>query len=258
MVTMVCTACGHGKAVRQGCKQKWCPVCVRAIAAKRAAKYQLACSLMQWPMHVTLTEPNRDRMSLDSIKKLNNAFTKLRHQRLWTERVKGGIAGTEVTHTGNGYHIHKHAAIDCEWLAWKTPKWYRTDSSRVKREKFKSASQELGIGWAKCLGIQTYDLAWSGVIYKVRRCSPEHIAHEILKYAVKGSDLVECEGQVGDLIRAMKFTRLTTSFGSMFGKVRVEDGTTREPCSCEKCQQIGSFVPQAVADSMMRRSHVRR
>ena len=216
-ITLICQGCGTAKRIWAGCKQKWCPVCVRKIAAQRAAKFQKAVEAMEWPLFITLTIPNTADLDIGGLRHLRRSFGKLRHMKLWSQRVRGGVAGIEITNQGHGWHPHLHAVIDCRWLAWKTPRPQPGEGKKAVREKCKAASDELGLAWARCCCIKALDPDWCGVIYKVKRCKKDEIGKEVLKYSVKGTDLIESEQNPADLIRAMQATRLVTSFGTLFG-----------------------------------------
>ena len=208
---------------------------------------------MQWPLFITLTIPNTHDLDVGGLRHLRRAFGKLRHTKLWYRRVRGGVAGIEITNQGNGWHPHLHAVIDCKWLAWKTPPPQRGEGKKSLKEKYKAASDELGLAWARACGIKSLDPDWCGVIFKVKRCNTNEIGREVLKYSVKGSDLINCPENPADLIRAMQATRLVTSFGSLFGKNRLQSEEKHKPCTCGKCGE-STWMPEQTVDTIMRSS----
>lgn len=210
-LTLRCEVCETNVEVKQRCKRKWCPCCVRALAAQRSAELQFIVERMQWPLFVTLTMRNVEDLSSGGVRHLRRAFGKLRHRRFWKDRVKGGIANVEVTNIGNGWHPHLHCVIDCRWLAVETPEPRARDSAEEKRAAFKSAAAELERHWAKCLKQETASV-------KVKRAFRDTITKEVVKYSVKSSDLIECQGSVGAVIRALEGTRLMTTFGKCHGQ----------------------------------------
>jgi len=132
----------------------------------------------------------------------------------------------EVTNTGNGWHPHVHALIDCEWLAVKTPKPRPRESATSIAAKCKAAAAEFCTVWAKCLRTPV------NPSIKVKRCDYD-AAKEVLKYAVKPADLINCPDPIGHVIRMMDATRLITTFGTLFGlKVPDDDEPTKLPCTC--------------------------
>lgn len=248
---LVCTDCGVIHQVERRCRKKWCPVCARAIAAARCAKYEAGVRQMKWPLHVTLTVQNAEDLSTDFVRELRTDFGKLRRRVIWDRQVAGGVAGMEVTNRGKGWHPHIHALIDCEWLAVKTPK-PKPGMSRDKIKRLcKAAQREMAGKWAEVVGQD------SAVIW-IRRVpvsdDPEVLAgeiREVLKYSAKGSDLVKCAEEVAPLIRLLDSTRLTTSFGTLYGKLK--DATPpKNPMPCDGCGHTGTMIPQDMIDRMIR------
>lgn len=238
---LVCVGCGEVHDCERRCSKKWCPMCVRKLATKRAEKFRAAVAAMKWPLFVTLTMKNVDDLSFDAVRKLRRAFGKLRQRKLWKERVLGGAASIEVTNIGNGWHPHLHAILDCEWLAWKTPKPKQSDSRDRKLKLCQKAAQELERVWSKCLNQTNSSI-------KVKRTNGADVVQEVLKYSVKGTDLVESPEPVAPIIRCLEATRLVTTFGSLFGKRLLKaESDERPPLMC-KCGASGMFLPQEVID----------
>lgn len=239
---LTCLNCGGRHEVKTRCKRKWCPVCVRAIAAKRSAKVLKATAHFEWPLFITLTEKNVDDLEPTHIRHLRRSFGKLRHRKIWKDTVKGGVASIEVTNIGNGWHPHMHALVDCEWLAVKTPKpsWRWTKTR--KRQAYEDASNEFAKVWAHCLGHER-------AFIRAKRASLGSISKEIAKYSVKGSDLVACQDAIGPLIRAIDSTRLVTTFGSVFG-MKIEE--EKHPLQCEGCGPNAAWMPSDMVGGIVR------
>jgi Replication protein len=234
-IKLHCANCGGTKEVEKGCRQKWCPVCVRRIAAKRSARYAAAVAMMEWPLFITLTVPHTEESYLDQLRRLKRAFGKLRHTKLWKTRTVGGVAGVEINSRSGEFHPHLHAVIDCRWLAWYVRPPQRGDSKAEITRKCRAASEELGLTWAKCLKIKSIDPEWCGVIFKVKRCAKETITSEILKYSIKGTELASYAKPIGPVIKALQVTRLVTSFGTLFAGKRFAIETEKPPRPCECC-----------------------
>jgi hypothetical protein len=222
-------------------------MCVRKLATKRAEKFRAAVAAMKWPLFLTLTMRNVDDLSQDAVRKLRRAFGKLRNRKLWKAHVRGGAASIEVTNIGNGWHPHLHAILDCEWLAWRTPKPKATDSRARKVRLCELAARELEKVWSRCLG-QTMSSV------KVKRTNGADVVQEVMKYSVKGSDLVESPDPVAPVIRCLEATRLVTTFGTLFGKrlIKAEE-SERPPLMC-KCGASGMFLPAEVVERMAKLS----
>lgn len=246
-LTLVCSNCGHHHHVETKCKQKWCPVCVRAIATKRSMKFALAASQMQWPMHLTLTVQNVVDDS-DFVRRLRRSFGKLRHRKIWKQNVRGGVAGIEVTNKGRGWHPHIHALIDCKWLAIKTPPPQRGESAYNVKTKLRKAKREFTDLW-KSIIKEKHGVCW------IRRINNgEDCAREVLKYAIKGSELAKAEGNIGPLIRQLRACRLTTSFGSMFGKALILDQEQKPPLTCDGCHQPTEWIPEFLLGKLLEKN----
>lgn len=236
---LTCTSCGEVHDCERRCSKKWCPMCVRKLATKRAEKFRAAVAAMKWPLFVTLTMRNVEDLSFDAVRKLRRAFGKLRQRKLWKAHVLGGAASIEVTNIGNGWHPHLHAILDCEWLAWRTPKPKAGDSRAQKLKLCGRAAQELERVWSRCLGQPTSSI-------KVKRTNGDDVVQEVLKYSVKGSDLVDSVDPVAPIIRCLEATRLVTTFGSLFGKRRIQSEEKERPPLMCKCGASGCFLPDEV------------
>lgn len=229
-----CSECMGTHDVEERCKMKWCPVCVRQIAARRAKKYRSLVAAMQWPLFITLTMGNVPDLSFDAVRHLRRAFGRLRAKKIWKQTVKGGVASIEVTNTGNGFHPHLHAVLDCRWLAIKTREPRRGDSRETIKALCQAAAEELQKAWTKCLRQQ------KPASIKVKRAS-EGVEDEVLKYAVKGAELVECEGEIGPLIDCLTATRLVTSFGNVYAVDVPEE--PKVPMACKHCGKSAKWLP---------------
>jgi hypothetical protein len=153
---------------------------------------------------------NVDDLTPEAIRKLRQAFGKMRNHKWWKKIVKGGVASIEVTNIGNGWHPHLHAVLDCRFLSKGVteppPSWSREE----KAARYKEAAASVERVWAKLLKQPTAAI-------KIKRASGTTILKEVVKYSVKGSDLPKLQGKIGTVIHAMEHTRLLTTFGSVFG-----------------------------------------
>lgn len=234
---LVCTNCGTFTEVRTHCMKRWCPACARRISAKRVGRYVRAAATMQWPLHVTLTVKNTQDISLETFRRLQAAFKKLRRQHIF-RRVVGGVASIELTNRGRGWHPHIHLLLDCEWLADRAPTIKPFDSRERRAAKCKAAADELGRTWARLVGQRTASV-------KTRRCAGMVAVTEVLKYAVKPESLIECEDNPGDAIRAMQKARLFVAFGNCYGRTKEFDAAMEKPeCTCGGCEQAGTTIPE--------------
>lgn len=249
-VPLRCMCCGAAKLAHSKCKRKWCPSCQRILAARRAARLRVGMVLMKWPLFVTLTSPNAPYDKPERVRDMRRAFGKLRHRRIWKETVAGGVAAMEVTDKGNGWHFHIHALIDCRWLSVTVPEPRPRESAFAKEVKCKAAKRELDALWAKCCGVPVAH-TW------IKRCAGQDVASEIVKYSVKGSDLLKSTQPIGPLIRAIDGTRLTTTFGSLFGIAKELDDESRSSTPCEVCGE-SEWLPDDIARIVTARTEDQR
>jgi len=232
-VILCCLCCGSSKQVDTICKRKWCPSCQRLIAARRSSKFRNAVAAMEWPLFVTFTV--RNSHDPESVKTVKKAFSKLRNRKFWKQCVRGGVSGLEVTNIGNGWHPHIHTVIDCKWLSLNVPAPTQWDSKSVVKAKCEAAHDELSAVWADCVG-DTMANVW------VKRAHGSSIVQEVLKYSIKGSDLLDSKEPVAPLIRVLIETRLVSSFGSLFGADLGQD-EKHTPQPCDQCNEIGGWLP---------------
>jgi hypothetical protein len=235
---IICSGCHARREVKVRCRATWCPSCQPGISAERKAELQPFIDRMQWPLFVTLTCVNTP--TAEGVRKVVKAFGKLRKRKLWTGRVVGGVACYELTNKGNGFHPHVHMVVDCEWLAYKTrAPWRGCPRERVK-ELCREAQIELSQVWAACLR-----QAGNAIVH-VSRATKATILNEVSKYCVKGTDLLECEGSAGDLIRAIKATRMMTTWGKLY-KRKPKDKKEARPCPV--CGEVHGVLPEKLLAS---------
>jgi hypothetical protein len=172
------------------------------------------------------------------IRHLRKAITTFKRQKLIASTVAGGIIGIEVTNTGHGWHPHAHLLIDCRWLAIHTPCPRPRQTTEEKRALLRRAHNELSREWAAHLK-QPEAVVW------VERAWGKGIM-ETVKYLVKPSDLIECKGRIGPLLREMHRQKAITGFGSCYGHGAEYDrqlAAIKPPCTCDKCGAEGSMMP---------------
>jgi hypothetical protein len=102
----------------------------------------------------------------------------------------GGFYSLEITNEGRGWHIHIHALVNARWI--DAPK--------------------LALEWDNVTN-------GMGRIVKVQDCRQQDYLLEVLKYAVKGSQLAKWSApDVATFIRAMTGVRAFGVFGSLYAK----------------------------------------
>lgn len=253
--SLTCTCCGERWDVSKRCNRKWCPVCVRALATRRALRYTKICEKMQWPIFVTLTVKNFTGVETDFVRFLLAAFKKLRRLRWFKRKVKGGIVTCEVTNSGNGWHVHLHLLLDCHWLSVNTQPPRFGCSAAEKKSTIQKNLRELNEQWELCTRRPS--------TWKVKRAGSKDgnhgksIAHEILKYAVKGSDLIDCEEPIAPVLRMLDASRLMAAFGNCYGHV-TECDVPKIPTACGGCGRSGQWITQGAVEAMVRQGRKKR
>lgn len=242
-VPLTCTGCGNNRIGRTRCDQRWCPVCQRALATRTSLRYAQIAEECDWPLMLTLTHKHSCMQTLTP-KELRRAFTKLRRLRWWKSRVRGGVAAFELTDTGNGWHTHIHALIDCRWLAVTEG----APRPRAPKEeilaKAKRSAREVAEQWSLCCGRA------GGVHVRRVKGGPAGMSEavrEVLKYAVKGTDLAEIPTPVTPVIRSMVGSRLVVSWGSFYRHPsckRTKPAPAMCKCGCSDWM-LEQFVPRA-------------
>lgn len=217
------TCCNDAVLGHTRCKNKWCPTCCRGIAAERSARLEQVVATFQWPLFATFTMKNVDDLSGGAVRELWRSFGRFRRMKAFG-LVKAGISSCEVTNIGNGWHPHLHCVLDAEWLGPQRTRPARWESEKAKREAAKLAKLALEHAWAKALRQPL------GVCH-AKRTNGKDVIREVVKYSVKGQDLIKCTEKLGPLIDAITRCRLVRPFGAAHGfKYRESD---RQPRACE-------------------------
>ncbi len=207
---LVCLDCGFVHITETRCKNKWCPSCQRGLAEAKASRLRFAVSRMKWPIFLTLTQGNTMTIEGEDVREFRRAFGRLRQMKFWKVKVRGGVASMEVTNIGNGWHLHLHAVIDCDWLSILSEPPRKWHTAKEKAWKILVAKSELQEAWRQALKAG-YD-----PVCHVKRAEG-NICQEVLKYVVKGDALVEMSDDISPLIDAISSTRLVTTFGTCYG-----------------------------------------
>lgn len=245
-ISLTCTCCGRERLASSRCDNKWCPSCQHALAMRTVERMRSCVTSMKWPTLVTLTVKNYGDFSIDFMRATRKAFGKLRRLRWWKKCVRGGIAAFEVTNKGKGWHPHVHALIDCRWLSVTVPA-PMNQGEVFKRGK--EACKEVQQQWELCTGRPARNIQVRRV-YKRDNGDPAQAVREVMKYSVKGTDLVKMKAKVGPLIRMISATRLVTTFGCAYGKAGKRCKLSL-PC---ECGEFASMVPTEIVDAWARKS----
>lgn len=241
LISLPCVCCNETLTVERGCKRRWCPVCAPRVSAARIMRVESIAERFQWPLAVTLTRQNQEG-HLEALAAFKDAFTKFRRTRFWSDNVKGGVVGYEVTLRGRGFHPHLHALVDCEWLAVATPKPGRRCTKDHLARLCERAQDELSEVWG------AYVQGSKAMVY-VNRAYGNSLL-ETLKYSVKPADLLSKATRAGDLIDMIDAGRTMSTFGHAHATSKEFVGRdlpeeVLRPCG--KCGAFKSLLPADIA-----------
>lgn len=243
--SLTCVNCGDRHPIETRCNRRWCPVCARKLAARRVSQYDRRLQRLQWPLWLTLTIKNQDDAAV--VDQLKAAWKKFRRKKIFTTHTVGGLWALEVTERGNGWHPHIHAMIDCKWLAADVPAPHPLDTANIVGQKIDAAKAELSAEWGESCG-QPFAIALA-----VRK-SAAAASRELLKYAVKGSDLLDSLLPIEPIIRQIDSGRTISTFGTLReGRLPPEPDDDRPAVACSQCGAEKSYVPTEIIDFIIRR-----
>lgn len=221
-ITLRCLCCDAAREVKTRCDQKWCPYCARAIAARTADRYARIAAACASPLLATFTTTHSTDDGPELIRHVRRSHTKLRRLRWWRKCVAGGVVAYEVARADataavsgdHGWHPHAHCILDARWLSVTALPPRRGATRDQVKARGRSSCIEVAEQWSLALGRR-------GSVH-VRRIYPgedgtiDGAIHEVLKYSVKGSDLLATSEPVGPLIDVLARTRLVASWGSFY------------------------------------------
>lgn len=226
-LTLRCLGCHSPREVFTRCDLKWCPSCQPALAARTADRYRRLAAGMKWPLVVTFNVVHSKDDPPGLLREVRRAHTKLRRQRWFKNRVRGGFVAYEVSRLtkaerktkalreDNGWHPHAHCLFDCEWLAVTEGKPRLGAAAQEWKRKGRLACAEVAEIWSDVVGRKgsvNVRRAWvdsSGGI--------DAAVTEIVKYAVKGVELADLNHRIAPLIFELDRSRQIAAFGSMYG-----------------------------------------
>jgi hypothetical protein len=249
---LTCTNCGGVHETVTRCKKRWCPVCARIVSARRLDKYQAVIEQMRSPIFVTLTmQHSADTSSPEDVRKLRRAIGKLRKRKWFAEKVAGGICSIEVTCGANGWHPHAHMLLESRWFSVTTPAPDRSYTRSEIKEMCAASSREVQWQWESCLG------GVGGV--KISRARPQ-VAREVLKYAVKPTELADSQFPLAPLLRVLAVSRLISTWGTVrkaYAHMRSLEQEKNFSLQCP-CGVEPSWIPSEILRSMSKEDREKR
>lgn len=238
-----CVDCKRGRKINARCKWKCCPVCQHAVTAASAARFTKIASLSQWPLMVTLTAAHTVDDGVSTFREMRKALVRLRAQRWWKQRVKGGVACWEVSRLNKrdrkrlklgkdqGWHFHCHMLLDCKWLYVTTSPPGQFISTQARNARILAINAEVIAQWELALGGRKGGLDVRRV-WRANGGGIEGAVHEIVKYAMTGAQLAESEWDIEPVLWALEKARMIQGFGTFYRHPDIKR-ETRAPSMCE-------------------------
>ena len=133
-ITICCTGCGDERRVPVYCGDRFCTICSVGRRSRVRKRLEFLISSVKLKegegfKHLSLGIKNQPDLP-SMLKKLSQAFRKLRSRPLWKSRVRAGAMVIEVTGGPENWHAHLHIVLVSAFLPWK----------------------ELHAAWLKCSG----------------------------------------------------------------------------------------------------------
>ena len=219
-----CKHCGQVEKFKYRCNIKWCPRCQWRVVQMRQKLIGLWASKILQPKHLVLTQKNFPILTRRKIRR-HSAALRLMRRRDSLKKMRGGCTSVEITNEGNGWHLHSHWLIDCDWL--------------VMPEVAKDWAQIVGQEFAVC---------------KVMDCRGKEYVQEVSKYVCEGSELAKWPAEkLNEFVRAIRGLRFFFAFGSLFAlgpAIRAElEAQSKPPPECD-CGE-SAFVYRSETDEVL-------
>lgn len=186
------------------CRDRLCPTCSAHRSRELRRRTELALARADSVRFVTLTLKHSEAPLAESIRRIRDAFSKLRRGGFWKQRVTGGLYGLEVklNPTTHQWHVHLHCLVDGQYIDQRA----------------------LSHCWENATG--------DSPIVDVRSVhSRKQAVKYIASYVTKGSDIAGwVQPKIREFADAMKGQRLLQTFGSLHGIPLDVAEAEDEPC----------------------------
>lgn len=181
-----CKDCWAHSRIYLSCHLRLCPKCARRLARSFITRHWSALQLMKEPKLLTLTFRSTKKLTRELITWCLKCFSKLRHRKLWTDNVRGGLAGLELTWGPPGWHPHLHVLLDSRYI----PRPLLIDA------------------WKHITGG-----AWH---IDIRKIDSEAGVLEVAKYVAKGYTFYKQPHLLAQYLAATSKRRFLSAFGSLY------------------------------------------
>lgn len=212
----ICTGCGRPSYHPRSCRHRLCAFCGPERSRARARTARVVVRRMSQPKLLTLTM--RRAKNLDTgLSDVRAAFSRWRRLKAIKTRLQGGIYAIEAKPKVDGWHVHIHAIIDCDFIPKQTI--YRT--------------------WAKAVRQPTASI-------DISRVNADQAANEVAKYTAKGADVKRwTPEQLSEWVVATRNVRLFQTFG-IWHSVALSallDDPPPPPRPCPHCAKVDRMIP---------------
>lgn len=113
---LVCEQCGYTITVKHHCKLKACSQCLSHRAFRLQKRYLKAISRFREPKLWTLTIRSTKQLH-HGVKRIREAFTKLRRRKPFNRILKGGIYAIEANpHPDGSWNVHIHILCEASFI----------------------------------------------------------------------------------------------------------------------------------------------
>ena len=222
---LVCERCGFTVTIRHHCKLKACPSCASLRAFHIQKRYLKAINQFKEPKLWTLTIRSTKQLR-HGVRKIREAFTKLRRRKPFNRLLKGGIYAIEANpHEDGTWNVHIHILCEAKYI----PQHYL---SRV---------------WQEITG--------DSYVVDVRRAySPKKGLKYLLEYLAKGPANTKNPWPVEAIVRYLEVlegVRLIQVFGVLLGSGE-EEGEFRCPICGESMWRVEDVTGAVIYSPLSR------
>ena len=210
-----CSHCGASWWVVTRCRSRICPICSYKTSQVRAGLIQSMIEGLRHPKFVTLTMPRWTDDPGDGIKYIREAFTRLRRTG-GIPGLEGGAYSVEVVPKPDGWHIHMHLILDCDYIAHK----------------------RLMAAWGRAIGVQSPSV-------DVRDAGGTQAAKYVAKYVTKSLNPKDGPEAYARLYQAIHGLRLFSLFGKWYKSASMIEALRGSQqhvqCKCPRCGELGTL-----------------
>ena len=220
------------------CHEELCPWCQSRRQTRLLADYAVKASSMLYPVVLTLTLRNVQKINREYMRAVKKAFARLRKRKVFTG-VLGGIWAVETVHGWRGWHVHAHALMDAPGAY--IPVWPCWDIER-EGDKWAVTAKHKGLSaeW-QSVTAKFPELEGGGFVVDIRRADAGTLA-EVVKYVVKGSDITGSPKLVREYLEATRGLRGAGTWGTMRDVGKEIDEAMNESRTLDTRERTSDYV----------------